>query len=48
MRLNPQAAGLPLAHVPDRTAKANAHLAIGLAVLLFLGIVGVICASLLA
>jgi hypothetical protein len=48
MRLKPQAAGQPLANVPDRTDQANANMAIGLAVLLFLGIVGVICASLLA
>ena len=48
MHLKPQAAGQPLANIHDRTDKANAHLAIGLAVLLFLGIVGVVCASLLA
>lgn len=48
MALEPQAAGLPLANVHDRTDKENVNMAIGLAVLLFLGIVGVICASLLA
>ncbi len=48
MRLKPQTAGLPLANVHDRTDKENTNMAIGLAVLLFLGIVGVVCASLLA
>lgn len=48
MRLKPQAAGQPPANTHDHTDKANAHMAIGLAVLFFLGIVGVVCASLLA
>jgi hypothetical protein len=48
MHLKPQTAGRPLANIHDRTDKANAHLAVALAVLLFLGIVSVICASLLA
>ena len=48
MHLKPQTAGQSLANVHDRTARANTHMAIALAVLLFLGIVGVVCASLLA
>ncbi len=48
MRLEPQTASLPLANVHDRTDRENTHMAIGLAVLLFLGIASVICASLFA
>lgn len=48
MHLKPQTAGQPPANVHDRTDKENTHMAIGLAVLLFLGIVGVVCASLIA
>lgn len=48
MHLKSQTAGQPLANVHDRTDKENINMAIYLAVLLFLGIVGVICASLLA
>ncbi len=48
MGFKPQTAGLPLVNVPHRPDRENVAMAIGVAVFLFLGIAGVICASLLA